>query len=747
MVSKYRDITGFGNNEDNEEWGMADAELLRMTWASYKDGISEMWDNRPAARDISDTVMHQGDLDTVNSKGASDAWIIWGQFIDHDLDLTGESHTDLVFPKNFATPFARSEYIAGTGDDDPREHANLITSYLDASMVYGSDEVRALELRSGVDGKLKMSDGDLLPYNTAGLPNAMDSDPTDPMFLAGDVRANENANLTSYHTLFVREHNHWAEKLKAENPGWDDETLYQEAKMRVEAEIQHITYHEFLPMLLGSDWLPEYEGYDPTVNATIAQEFAHGAFRFGHSVVSGEILRTNEDGSEHESGHLGLFEAFFDPSKVEESGIDSFLRGLGEGQAQELDHMVIDDLRLLLFGNVGGVDLDLASLNIMRGRDHGLPTYKEIREALGLDPVENWSDITSDTDLQAKLAAAYGSVEKVDLWVGGLAEDKYHDAMVGETFYTILADQFIRTRDGDAYWYESRLDADTLYEIKNTSLGEIIERNTDVEYMQDDVMIAYDRIGGTDGYDKLVGDEGHDLIIGFGGNDVLKGKRGEDELYGGEGDDFILGGGQGDKIDGESGNDGLYGQGGGDYIDGNYGHDGLLGGFGSDTLYGGEGDDLLSGGQGKDFLYGGTGDDVLKGDGNRDMLTGGEGDDFMLGGYGKDTFVFDSYDFGHDVIGDFEVGRDKLDFSALDLDVQDFTVTGYYNYGSYGTVLTLDGYDASVTFTGVHKVDFLSRDHAPGSHGGGAGHYDLPSLDAFGLDLSKYGEMADAFYF
>ena len=87
------------------------------------------------------------------------------------------------------------------------------------------------------------------------------------------------------------------------------------------------------------------------------------------------------------------------------------------------DTMVIDELRNFLFGPPGAGGFDLASLNIQRGRDHGLADYNSVREAYGLPRAVGFEDVSLDPGVQERLAAAYGDVDAVDLWVGGLAED------------------------------------------------------------------------------------------------------------------------------------------------------------------------------------------------------------------------------------------------------------------------------------------------------------------------------------
>lgn len=144
-------------------------------------------------------------------------------------------------------------------------------------MVYGSDRATADGLRAFVAGRLLVSDGNLPHIDAQGD------------FVAGDIRANENIELTAMHALFVREHNWWAERLAVENPSSSDEQLYQAARAMVIAEIQAITFNEFLPALLGDGAIASYEGYDPNVNPGITNEFSTAGYRFGHSLINEDI--------------------------------------------------------------------------------------------------------------------------------------------------------------------------------------------------------------------------------------------------------------------------------------------------------------------------------------------------------------------------------------------------------------------------------------------------------------------------
>ena len=313
-----------------------------------------------------------------------------------------------------------------------------------ASNVYQSDSVVANQLRSHKKGRLKRSKGRLLPFGR---------NPHAPIqFLAGDIRANEQSRLTAMHTLFVREHNRLAKRIFARHPNISDEEIYQRARAIVAAELQIITYNEFLPLLLGEDALGAYTGYDNTINASIANEFSTAAYRVGHTILSPMLLRFDDYGQEIPNGHLTLRDAFFNPQPIIDDAIEPILGGLAAQPAQEIDTLLIDDVRNFLFGAPGSPGFDLASLNIQRGRDHRLPSYNDVRQALGLNPVTSFADITSNTDLQNKLKSAYNDdVNKIDLWVGGLAEDHLPGPLIGETFHRILRDQFRQLRDADRF--------------------------------------------------------------------------------------------------------------------------------------------------------------------------------------------------------------------------------------------------------------------------------------------------------
>ncbi|MEO6871627.1 MAG: peroxidase family protein [Chthoniobacterales bacterium] len=486
---EFRAIDGTGNNLIDPTLGAANTPLLRKTTVAYGDGMgTPAGAGEPDARAISNDMCAQ-DGSLLNTHRASDFLWAWGQFVDHDIDLTPTSSPaerfDILIPAgdpwfdpdDTGTQIMECDRSIYDVVDGVRQQINAITSFLDGSQVYASDTARAMELRTlDGTGRLKSSPGDLLPYNVDGFPNAPDNSPG--YFLAGDVRANEETALTSMQTLFMREHNYWAGYIKSHHPKLDDDGIYYRARAIVGAEIQVITYRDFLPALLGPNALPPYRGYQPNVDPRVGTTFSTAAFRVGHTMLSPQIRRL--DANNQSIGDLPLADAFFDPTQISGFGIDVYMRGLAKQTHQEIDCYLVDGVRNFLFGPPGAGGFDLASLNIQRGRDHGLPRYNVVRENYGLAPKTSFAQITSDPVAQAKLAAIYATPNDIDVWIGALAEDHVNGGLVGELISTILKDQFTRTRDGDRFWYQSYLPPNLVRRLENQPLSAIIRRNTNV---------------------------------------------------------------------------------------------------------------------------------------------------------------------------------------------------------------------------------------------------------------------------
>lgn len=521
FAQENRSYDGSGNNIARPDWGIAGGIFQNFVSNGFADLISEPGgQDRENPRVISNVIGSQ-EVFIANDLGKSDFIWGWGQFIDHDVNLNDDNFDEnndipipecepLFDPNCTGTATLRmfrslSDPATGTDINNPRKHINEITSYIDGSGVYGSDEERSDWLRTQEGGKLKMSADDLLPWNTIDGEYDSQVDPSAPFmvldgplpdkfFVGGDIRVNEQPGLIAFHTLWVREHNRLCDELVQQHPNWTDEQLFQRARKLVGAMIQAITYEEFLPNI-GITISP-YSGYNDRRNPNILNTFSAAAYRFGHTMINGRLVRYEEDGSDWEFGAVDLRDGFFNPLIIkDEGGIEPFFRGLAAQEHQEVDPLIMDDIRNFLFGPPGAGGLDLLSVNLARARERGVPDYNTVREDLQLEPHGGFGSLTSNGDLRAKLQSVYPDIDAMDPWIGFMSEDHLSNSLVGEGLNRILGLQFEYLRDGDRYYYENdpAFTADEIETIKNTTLSEVILRNTIIETLQENIFDAEPR--------------------------------------------------------------------------------------------------------------------------------------------------------------------------------------------------------------------------------------------------------------
>ena len=453
-----RTLDGRDNNPRHPAWGQAGTQYLRVAAPNYADGVGRMVSG-PPARYISNRVFNDVGQNLFSENGISQWGWSWGQFVDHDIGLRDQTPGESVpiafvatdpledFRNDFpAMSFTRTPAASGTGVTSPRQQINTLSSYIDGSGLYGVDRDRLEWLRVGpidndlsdngarllltADGYLPRRDarGDAAAAPQMELPGPLIATP-DRAVVAGDVRANENIALTALHTLFAREHN----RIVAALPSYlSAEMRFQIARRVVGAEIQFITYTEFLPTLGVK--LAHYKGYNRFVNAGLSNEFAVVGYR-AHSMIHGEFDATvasdtyTDDQLEafrkqgitvgEEAGQvtlaIPLSVAFGNPDLLEQVGIGPLLESLGAERQYKNDEQIDNALRSVLFqvpkpgipdptvcfSPVVNPDcftgvIDLGAIDIQRGRDHGLPTYNSLRRAYGLPLQKSFTAITGE---------------------------------------------------------------------------------------------------------------------------------------------------------------------------------------------------------------------------------------------------------------------------------------------------------------------------------------------------------------
>jgi beta-lactam-binding protein with PASTA domain/Ca2+-binding RTX toxin-like protein len=517
-------------------------------------------------------------------------------------------------------------------------------------------------------------------------------------FVTGDGRGNENIALTMVHNLFHAEHNrlvHYIDNVintqltpaeiaawHAVDPGsgWGyGERLFQAARFGTEMQYQHLVFEEFARKI--QPLINPFLGGITSINGAISAEFAHTVYRLGHSMLPEIVGRTNDDGSVN---NIRLFDAFLAPQKYNDGGAagpltaaqaaGSIIRGTTTQVANELDEFITQSVRETLVG----LPLDLAAINIARGRSEGIAPLNEVRRQLfaqtndtSLQPYANWMEfglqlkhfesltnflaaygthpsITGATTVAAKRSAAQALVDandpilfapaatsglnQVDFWNGGLAEKQsVFGGLLGSTFNFIFEHQLESLQNGDRFYYLQRTDGLNIrLSLEGNSLAELARRNTTLGGTMDNIFDTADFIFTAGSpqltsaapviLDPTVPAASSPKILTLGDGTKLF----FDPLH--QGKNILFNGGPGaDRFRSDVGDDTLFGNDGNDRLDGGEGNDTLIGGDGDDVLFGQAGDDVLKGGPGNDALSTGPGF-------GGDIASGGDGNDFMLGG-------------------------------------------------------------------------------------------------------------------
>lgn len=544
------------------------------------------------------------------------------------------------------------------------------------------------------------------------LPGTYDDELLNQHYIAGDGRANENIGLTSVHVVFHAEHNRMVNHLKAivnastdaafiaewRNAAgqWNGERLFQAARFATEMQYQHLVFEEFARRV--SPDTHAFAGYDTTIDPAIAAEFAHVVYRFGHSMLTEQVDRKTAAGGDNP---IGLIQSFLNPPEFRASGTNpitaagNIASGMVDQEGNELDEFVTGALR----NNLVGLPLDLAALNIARGRETRVPGLNAARAELSstnganLPRYNSWTDfgnslrhpeslvnfvaaygrhasLTAATTTAAKRtaaqallgdtafmsgAAATTGVDDIDFWIGGLAEKPIVGQMLGPTFNFVFQAQMERLQDGDRFYYLHRL-AGTNFgnELEASSFAEMVMLNLPnvsnlpgATFSLPDLVLDLANlpnplpagVTNTGGQVRYVGDR----FVVMGGTAAANNMRtdtGDDTLWGKGGNDILEGGDGVDLVSGGTGNDIVTDLAGpADKLKGDDGNDIVRGGSGADLILAGNGNDYMAAGLDGAEATGGQGNDFGFGNSSADTLIGNDGDDWLEGGAGPDALI------------------------------------------------------------------------------------------------------------
>ena len=572
----------------------------------------------------------------------------------------------------------------------------------------------------------KIADGDI----TIGLGNPgngdaeYDNELLDAHFIAGDGRVNENIGLTAVHHVFHAEHNrmvdHNKEVILSTAAGgdlaflnewlledvaalpvdlstlvWDGERLFQSAKFTTEMQYQHLVFEEFARKVqpqINAFVVPD--GFDVTIDPSIVAEFAHVVYRFGHSMLTETIDRFDPNFNPND---IGLIEGFLNPvafdsghTITDDIAAGAIIRGMTRQVGNEIDEFVTSALR----NNLLGLPLDLATINLARGRDTGVPSlnaarrefYNATNNAAELRPYDSWVDFAGNLKHEASIInfiAAYGTHQLI---TGQTTIEGKRDAaltiITGASVGGLLVpEDSVDFLNGTGAW-TSNANGVTITGLDNVDLwiGGLAEKilpfggmlgstfnfvfENQMESLQNGDRFYYlQRLDGLHLFGEMENNSFAEMIMTNTNathlpSDVFStpGLALEVDItrqfndLDGDGDlestDPVGGGILTPLVvrnnPGTVGPDTNYLRYTGDQhvvLGGTEGNDIIIASEGDDTIHGDGGNDNLEGGAGNDIINAGAGDDIVRDLGGDDNIKAGDGNDVVHGGPGLDLIM------------------------------------------------------------------------------------------------------------
>lgn len=506
----YYTIDGSCNNMDFPTWAQTGTPYTRFVPAHYADGfcslrLSSNGTALPLARKIRTEVITSL---YIPSGKYNILFYGFGQWVDHDVTKMAPVQTQqscctennqpaavqppdiclpIIIPQNdpFYSQFhvtcldvkrAVNTHLQGCDNVKPCSPINHQTGVFDLSIMYGPEARTASELRSFKGGLLKIENNAQTNYEpfppiTSGMENCpaggITPEPGSSCTQSGDDRVDQNPEIFVIEVILVRVHNYIAATLKQINPDWNDEQLFQETRRITIALYQHVVFSQHVPLLIGYytssryKLLPSTNGYsndyDRAVNPQTIAEYSFAAGRTSHSTIKGRIDYLDSNG--RPTSYLLRNKYFNMQFQLEKNVFLNIVQSFSTTQCSRQDIWGDEEINDWLFHTAGEkFGLDLASIDINRGRDAGIPTYNSMRQACGLCKLNNFAEFVSEVmepEDVPKLEALYnGCIDDLDVYTAGLLEKPVAGSMFGPTLSCIMGEAFFRWKVGDRLYYE-----------------------------------------------------------------------------------------------------------------------------------------------------------------------------------------------------------------------------------------------------------------------------------------------------
>ncbi|HEV2803639.1 MAG TPA: peroxidase family protein [Chthoniobacterales bacterium] len=500
-ATSYRTADGTWNNLDNPKEGAAGTRFLRNV---HVDAIRPETGRTlltPNPREISRKLLTRGEkikeVPFLNMLAGS--WIQFqnGDWINHGEILYRDVHeVPLAEDDPARRNYRQSHIFVGKTQPDPTFTAgqeetpitfiNEVTHWWDGSQIYGSDQETQNRLRSNVDGKMKLNEDGTLPLGTNGVEDT-------------GFRRNWWVGMTILHTLFVHEHNAICDRLKVSYPQWNDNRLFNVARLINAAVMAKIHTVEWTPAILpnpglnaalNANWygiltnllergkdrktLADVKVSNPELGGVVGNPIDKHGQPYGlteeftevyrlHSLLPESLqIRTLGNGAE------AIAEIPFVASRQAGSkkltgkfGLANILYSFG---TQHPGALVLNNYpRFMQELSIPGNPLfDMGAVDILRARERGVPRYNEFRRQLGMNPIQSFDDLTDDKEQVEKIKEVYGDkpedVEKLDLLIGTLSEGTQQRPTkfgFGETMFQIFILNATRRLQADRFYTDS----------------------------------------------------------------------------------------------------------------------------------------------------------------------------------------------------------------------------------------------------------------------------------------------------